>query len=557
MSNDQFLYKDNQNFNIDIEKLYEYYISKIDQYRSFVNIFDVKNKEIINKNIENTTSIIENINKYRSLIKIELLPQESRCHTFYRLIGLPVINKDKTQFYNPGYCPPDIKSPTGQDIIIKKSSKIKIASSMIDGFEKLSEYRETYYSNNFSNIFQKNLSIDASVLALSSYNIRKFSIPLEKTIDIFDTNINNQSYNIDIQNSNGAYFYDYVDSLGNKPKEIKNKSKRFHIIKPFIVDPRIDYSVTPSDKIICVPFLENKNQTIRDNVSLKRPFLEQVCIDRLNIYNAEDVEGFYINKIKEIVSSLPSIKDEQIIKSINDKKIYGISEQSNFLNYLNIIRNMMERLVDAQRATQKIESKYYWTPIPSKIGTENGCKFPKVNLNKNAINLQTVNDLEIIKFNSINEIQQLSSNVKEVSGEVDIGQFIFSDPSSSTAIKKIDSSNNLGNVVGKTLAQLESKRDSFLTIGSEALQTIEIIMGEFSGLGLCDIIAILASLYTIDKKYLIGFLDDDAFERMKSKYNFTERADIVSSITAFEASVKNYYNLMDKVYEDVRKNNTK
>lgn len=548
MVNDQLLYKDNQNFIPNIEEIYNFYISRIDQYRSYVNIYKSDNQDIIND--------VAKINQSRSSIQVELTPQESRCHTFYRLIGLPVINKDKTKFYNPGYCPPDIQSPTGGSITITKTNKLKIAENPIINFNKLSEFRETYYSRYFANTFQKSTSIDASVLALSSYNNRKFSAPLEKTTETFDTNINNQSYNIPITNSKGTSLSEYVDSSGNKPTEIQKKSKRFHIIKPFIVDPRIEYSVIPINRIICVPFLE-KTQSIRDNVELKKPFLEQVCRDRLSIYNEQNVSGEYIQRLNEIIKSVPSIKDEQIIKSINDKKIYGDSEQSQFIKYLNIIRFMMKELFDAQKTIQAIENDYYWTPIPSKTGPEGGSSFPKINLSPAASELITSKDRAIIDFTVINETSKISSDVKEITLETDIGEFVFADPSEKNAIKKTDSTSGFGSLVEKNLKELESKRNSGLSFGSKALKNIEIIMGEFSGFGLCDIIAIIGSLYIIEKKYLVGLLDDDAFERMKFEYNFTERADIVSSLNALEASVKNYYNLMDKVYEDIRKNNSK
>ncbi|MGO9428290.1 hypothetical protein, partial [Rhodoblastus sp.] len=32
-----------------------------------------------------------------------LLAQESRCHAFYRILGLPVVNASGSQYYNPGF----------------------------------------------------------------------------------------------------------------------------------------------------------------------------------------------------------------------------------------------------------------------------------------------------------------------------------------------------------------------------------------------------------------------------------------------------------------------
>jgi len=175
-----------------------------------------------------------------------------------------VINKDKNQFYNSGYYPIDTKSPTGENLIINKTNKLKISQNPIDNFNKLSNFRETYFSRYFADTFQQSTKIDASVLALSTFNVRNFSAPLEKTLNVFDTNVNNQSYNVLLKNSKGTQLVDYVDLSGNKPTKIESKAKRFHIIKPFLVDARIEYSVMPINKIICVPFL-SKNVFIRNS----------------------------------------------------------------------------------------------------------------------------------------------------------------------------------------------------------------------------------------------------------------------------------------------------
>jgi hypothetical protein len=89
----------------------------------------------------------------------------------------------------------------------------------------------------------------------------------------------------------------------------------------------------------------------------------------------------------------------------------------------------------------------------------------------------------------------------------------------------------------------------------EALQIIEMILGEFSGLGLCDMLAIEASLYLISKESLLGFLDEDAFLRMKSvlKINNIQRnEDLTVCLQELTNTVTQFYNLMDKLYIDTK-----
>jgi len=114
-------------------------------------------------------------------------------------------------------------------------------------------------------------------------------------------------------------------------------------------------------------------------------------------------------------------------------------------------------------------------------------------------------------------------------------------------------------------------RSTICSNAADALKEIEIIMGEFSGFGLCDILAIFTALWTVDEQTLIYMLDDKAFGRL---YNdSTLRDEVVEAritanlggknelngkdvLASFEAQVKNMYLLMDKLYEDVRSNNT-
>ena len=105
-----------------------------------------------------------------------------------------------------------------------------------------------------------------------------------------------------------------------------------------------------------------------------------------------------------------------------------------------------------------------------------------------------------------------------------------------------------GNNDAKNLEELTQRRNKFMTKAGKALRKIEIIMGEFSGLGLCDIIAILGTLYVIPKENLLGFLDKDAFSRMQILLNRPEatQSTLPESMIALTNLVKDFYNLMDK-----------
>ena len=116
-----------------------------------------------------------------------------------------------------------------------------------------------------------------------------------------------------------------------------------------------------------------------------------------------------------------------------------------------------------------------------------------------------------------------------------------------------------GDINDDTIKLLTDARNNTMKKAGDALQTIEMIMGEFSGLGLCDILAIIASLHIMPIEDLLGFLDKDAFDRMKILLNKSDvaRTDNLSQcLGVLTNTVKDFFNLMDKLYLDKRKNNS-
>src|ERR1700722_8184983 len=81
-TNPQYQYYDTQNiFNVDIDDLYNRFITPIENQRSHYNALVPGSQEL-------------NTPQY----------QESRCHAFFRMIGFPVAAKSGS-FYSPGYDP--------------------------------------------------------------------------------------------------------------------------------------------------------------------------------------------------------------------------------------------------------------------------------------------------------------------------------------------------------------------------------------------------------------------------------------------------------------------
>lgn len=546
MADNQYIYQNNQIYQIDINKIYSDFIQEIDSIRSYVNTTDPSNVSSLLESLKSSSSKKHNI-------RTENTRQESRCHAFYRMIGFPVVNANY-EIYNPGH---DIHF----DSVLKLDNKIAIALNPIPGFKKISFERETY-TLKILEIFSNPGSIDAGVLSLTSgssglksINLRKFNSPF-KNDDAFDMKALEQSYTFDLLSmvgKNEIFLFNYQDVNGSFTSKL-NKTKN-HIIKPFIVDPIIDFSINPSYNRVSVPFPKDQLYTkVSFNKFAKRPIIEKVIRDRFSIDNNIKDAGTASETIVNYVKNIPAIKDENIIKRIsNDSNIYKLSEQAQFTSYLNIIREMMTKLVDSLRIIHKAQTLYYWVPKPSIIGPEGGCEVRNVFIPNNIDeDLLTDKDKNILNKIIQSNLNQFNTQTVKNDGSTDIRGF------SNTFFQSFSSETTsaLGDSTQATLESLIIQRKRILEKANDALRTVEIIMGEFSGLGLCDIVAILGALYLMPKDKLTGFLDIDAYNRMSSIPEFSNipKASYQEAMAAFALTVKDFYNLMDKIYEDLIRN---
>jgi hypothetical protein len=542
-------YQDAQKFEIDINKVYSDFIVVIDKVRSNTNcaVISAQASSSIFQSGDTTLA------KLKSQTSISSTPQESRCHAFFRIIGFPVISS-AYKIYNPGH---DIVYDSSRTIgAAVSSAKLAIAASPISKFRELSLQRENYVTG-IIDIFSIPNSIDASTLALSSgAKIRQFAAPVINSSDPFDMDFKNQQYKIDFNSNVGGKkkkLTEYVDINGNTPTKLQ--SQRVHIIKSFMVDPVIDFTVNDVSKLIAVPFVPAKTYLmVKENVFASRPIIEQVIRNRFTIIDQTNSVGTADQSVIDYMESIPSIQDEAIIASINKGDVYKLSKQAQFVKYINIIRAMINKLVESQLIISRVCSQYYWLPVPSTIGPEGGSSVQGVFVSTNVpSDFTPAKDKSIINIKIKTTINQINSQTANVQGIPDVGGFAFDNFKNTFGP---DTSESLGDASSSSLQELTSQRNTNLKKANNALRTIEIIMGEFSGLGLCDIIAVMGALYIMPKNDLLGFLDDDALKRMNTILNLNESSPgIQSAMKSFVSSVKDFYNLMDKIYQDQSQNN--
>jgi len=529
-----------QNFDINIDKIYSDFITTIDSVRSNVNITDPANLNLLKKFTEDSFTG----SPTTAGLKIEKEPQESRCHAFYRILGLPVVSN--SGIYNPGL---DIIVEKGRTVTI--SQKVTIANSLLNGFPEISLAREQYVNDNLKT-FADNTSINACVLALSSSNIREFSSPFKKDAGSLDFNKANQSYIISkeslIGSNNKVTFDQYIGREGVPPSNFS--TTRYHIIKPFIVDPRIDLT-TSSDKKIAIPFVREKSQLrVSETKYVSRPLIEKIIRDRFSVSNQSNNIGTLPKSVVDELLNNDTIKDVALVQQVASGKLYNLSEQQQFIKYLTMIYAMIDKLTEAQKIILDAQSQYYWLPIPSKTGPEGGSTVGPI-YQKIPAALLTEKDLSVVASEIKKVISELSSQVAAVTNSPDIGGFLLP---SYTITFNTDTSTALGDNGSESSKQLSQTRNATLSEANSALRTIEIIMGEFSGFGLCDIIAIMGALYVMPENSLLGFLDPDAYQRAKEVKDLglpeQNPVQIVNALVDFSKTVSDFYNIMDKVYKD-------
>lgn len=546
--------KDTQKYEIDIDSIYNDFIKSIDSYRSKINISDENNLKLLS----NFSNIFEGNFNENSNFKPEQTVQESRCHTFYRMIGFPVVSDDK-KIYNPGH-----------DIIFDKDRQIttqiksSIAKNPLKGFNSLSDYREKYFKD-LLKYFSEPEDINAAVIALSIINIREFGSTFKNKDSIeSDFKHENQSYTsnlvLSVGKNKNVDLKDYIDEDGKNPKDqtislLKNKH---HIIKPFVVDARIDISA-PSTKKMAVPFIiDPTHLKISDGVNVKRPIIEKVIIDRYLLTNQFNTIGSIVSETIEEIKKIDSIKDQEILNKISSGNLYGVTEKMIFIENINLIRAMISELKDAKKTIEAVQTDYYWLPICSNVGPErlsskkhqifeniyysDGDKKPKIDLSTEKDQAIVLLNLKKI-FNSIQTESIKTINAPDPSGYV-FNEFF----SLAFDIKKTEST---GDIIEKQLNDLLNKRNKSIDEANSALRKIEIITGEISGFGLCDIIAIMGGLYLMKKENLLGFLDQDAYKRARTIIKDLPEENsktIVDALKDLTENVINMYEIMQKYY---------
>lgn len=514
----------------DIDTYYSKVILDIDMYRSRFNATTSNIQQSISKNSLDT--IFSQHDAYSPV------PVESRCSTFYRMLGLPVLSGDGSSMYSPGFDP-----STNRDDD-KRARKLEIANSLLNKLRNILDARERYAKNS-ANLF-KNQDDVSTALAISAIYPRPFEKQFKE--DIGPLEIDYQSFEVPDRHTVYSVFPDdFRDLTLSRGVNLQSST---HILKPFVVDPRIELTVTPAPNRICVPFLSDSSQTqLSKGNYLKRPYIEKVIGTRLvnisTISNPDvpEINAFF-NDIVDFIKNNSNITDPKLVQEASDSIMVSAGEAIIiFSKFINILEALLPSLLFLKIDIERMCSKINWKPIPDPGGPEFGSSLPKVN--------------DSDKFNQELELNIANTNLNKFMSQTDfnigvntpdLGGFTFSNIDDIT----FSSSENNYDSYDKQLSDMNKERDESGAKANNNLRHIEIITGEFSGLGLLDIFAIQAALWSISLEALLGLVDEDARARIQAIPKLANEVAFLAPLPAlqeFEKKVSELYVLMGGVYQ--------
>lgn len=526
-------YDDQDTFNVDFDQLYSTFIVAIDNIRSHYNGLAPNSQQL-------------NTPQY----------QESRCHAFFRMVGFPVVS-DANNFHSPGF-DPNLNVDSASAALYAKIDAAIIANNSIINQSAAREQVPIDFNGVFSNG-----GLNAQAVMFGSVFVRSIgnqftgsnTNPL--TADVAQTQVINDRV------SQVSSFYGPGGFLSTTTISGYPILTSRHFLKPFIVDPKIDGYVRPTKSRICAPFLIDKSQTkifqssngVADTLS--RPYLERVISVRynnMNVASETTAGGSVVQGIINQILSDDKVVDQSLVDTANNALGQLYSDQLVvYNNYFKIMRVLIDTLVSEIRNVQYIMQNINFNPIPSpKTGVEGGTNGGQIGSPSLPNDPLAVNN-KIGERNIVAQMQKQALNTvildAGLQGIPDPGDFVFSNLNDTV----FSMNNNIQQSYVDNIEQLTNLRTQAGNTGIDSLRNIEIIMGEFSGIGLIDMIAIQAALWIMPGNSLLGLIDNRAFTRMTTyrkeiNLNGASQNDVITSLTDFQSSLSTTYLLIQAYF---------
>lgn len=473
------------------------------------------------------------------------LPTESRLNAFFRLIGFPyfVNIKDKKNEVST-----ILHAGFGASVRAQLADKILTDSNI----EYTNPEGETIALNDILSDRVIYLSAEQKESGTNAENekmTKAMFSPLNVVANFPTTLLGDEKFTPEQKNDddNARYIF-----------------KKLFPLVPSISDHQT-HRVIPLKNEIARPFtLDEKERRLDSQTILRKPFLEEaIRIRYLKLDSSQTTKQKEMEK--DMRDSLKSLLGESEFSTVfgNGEMFSKVTILEEFIinKFINAIGNMAKR----------------WVKI-------NGDRIRLLRQVKPNITIKTVSSKEsifgkrvttAINLDGTSEGQKIKQLNKRIAEEEALISLLSTDEDETTNVGQSQTKNVTPNALQNPFMNLltynlqknKEKQTSIQnkvkgnvkTLEKIRLEVVDLMTGEFTGLSLPDVVIVLASLFVVEKKYLLYFLDKYAIDNMKTDNTLKEIVkDIEPSATrameaiiALEKVVNQLFQLFDKEVEVV------
>lgn len=461
---------------------------------------------------KNILTEIEKIRAFDNFIDENSIPTESRINAFFRLIGLPMfvsITEKQTnsglRHMSSGYSVKRINQN------IQNAEEIngkQIAKQLVD--------RETSLQNIENSIGDAELN---KRMALSLI----IPIPLIPNIPDNDNQIDG-----------------YIGSGENKRIVYKK-------LFPFIVQYR---PIFPKNSEIAAPFIALEDRKINNTTELQIPFIETVI--RIRLITAENAititekqnEDTYLTSLNNYLAKddyNEIVKDFAALKSVNILETFILNKL--FISLEQLANKWIEIKKKQHLAAKQDIFNISIKTTSSKRNTLGKRVDVSTNLTLRKEGSTVGNRLAWLRKREAEEEAFLSL--------LPTDDIINAGKTSNTSLGALI--NEFSELLGHNLAQIqkeiqreEERIKRNIQLVEQLRLEIDMMTGEFFGLSIPDIVAVIIGLFLIEKKDLISLLDEETITNMKKDNS------LKSAIENISITTENAYTAIQNLEKAVR-----
>lgn len=455
---------------------------------------------------------------------------EPLCHTFYRMVGFPIVDKDGN-YFSPG------TNIDNADL----DKAVLICNNFFESEAYKASQKRIDYQQQLDKIFQKN-EIGVSVLLLSIYLSKISGLFDNLEPDPLNPNIDSQKYTPNYQITNNdksfnmlAFYYKNKSATAFNDLAISTFTPQ-HIIRPFVVDPRFNCSVEDS-KAFKFPFAAKSSQD--------STILEDTCLIRLKNQAAPSTQS----QTQAVSSTDPKNTsiENQIESTWFDPKVADIVKK--YSEYCTKVNDAIKKYHFLPSASKTITDAFILKPISSIDEFNSAYEADIVKLTAK-IALKSIDaaqeDLRRLTTSNTNPVTNTVVRKPEVNAPVIVAASGATSPQVTTQPTQTDDD---------VLKRFVEERKKICIDAINAIQAIEYITGYISGFGIIDYICIIGALYLVDTDALVGLLDETARKNLSKVEGVTVPTPlgIKESLNKFNQKVKYLYNKFDEEFKKLGK----